>query len=867
MARVKIPLLGVTSTPTSRDGECVNIMNMRPVRGSYKPVAPAQVDMVFSRDYNHLFIHKTELIEKWIGVQDNQIYADVMGSSLLLATLPEKVNSVQQTGNVLSFITDSNIYYAIYKDRGYVYLGELPELPDARYDTSDIKRDGIYPYHRTGIYPNTEEEWIRDFKSTLSLLQHLFINGGKDDNGILHAGFGAHLFDAHLLRYAYRLYDGSLIKYSAPILLMPSEDIMTLKMMENKGDGIPETVLRGYRPYIERIGTIDPKWKDVIQSVDIFLSPALGITNHDTKFREHLPWRGKEILPLKCELIDVMLDDYVEAIKNVSNLYHVKSVSVDEFNSTNRIDVLSDKNKYNNLIFNEAMKNDSFSHHKTGAKGANVLNSRLRLRSVKTTFFDGFKPVNFMFKGKYNGDNSMKYEIDGSFTDLPIISNHDGEEWMSVVTLMVNGRKIYVSSTYTVSNNMLGDSISSMLSYPDTRANHMTIYAKRVDGVYVVENVDLVPHPSLNVAYYCSWQFGVNGRGVYRWRWERLPTVSSNKQVEEKSKLKVSQINNPFLFPVENTYTVGFGNILNEASIVMNVSDRNYGVYPAYVFTDSGVFTMSGQSSDMVHASVQAPTFSEPVVSDVICQTPYGVAFITRSGLMLINQHGTQHLSPQFTTEEVRAYIRNPEKYPYFSIFSGRSFLFFLEGVSVMIYDSVHDELIVSHGNIGYSFVYSFREKQYYMTSYMYDNMVDNAYPKLYALKGRNLLNLEKLGSNRAKVALVTHPLSFDASQSVKRLERVVMRAELHDVNTDVGELREKTTIALFHSIDGVNFEPTRGHRLIKNGNYKDYDLGLLSRTKWRQYVFMFAGEIGIDSEINYLDIEISGEYSNDKMR
>ena len=144
--------------------------------------------------------------------------------------------------------------------------------------------------------------------------------------------------------------------------------------------------------------------------------------------------------------------------------------------------------------------------------------------------------------------------------------------------------------------------MNAFISYPDPRAVKLSVLSTSIDGLVFTErlSIELTPHPYLNIAYAINDELlplitNVNSTAYlpygYSYRWE--PKITIN----ESNKLKVSEINNPFVFPNINTYQIGSGKILNESSIIMNVSDRNYGMYPVFVFTDNGVFTMSGQTA------------------------------------------------------------------------------------------------------------------------------------------------------------------------------------------------------------------------------------------------------------------------------
>ena len=113
---------------------------------------------------------------------------------------------------------------------------------------------------------------------------------------------------------------------------------------------------------------------------------------------------------------------------------------------------------------------------------------------------------------------------------------------------------------------------------------------------------------------------------------------------------------------------------------------------------------------------------------------------------------------------------------------------------------------------------------------------------------------------------MLPYPIEFGTTD-LKKLERVFLRALMRNVNNGYTEVSGKMIVAVFRSMDGVNFTPIRGLLLSKNGNYKDFDLGLFARTKFRQYVFMLVGTMDENSEVQHIEFEVDKEYKNEKMR
>jgi hypothetical protein len=210
------------------------------------------------------------------------------------------INSIQQTGNTLSLITSDNVYYLLYRknkeseeSRDYIFLGKLPQIPVIDLRTSNnmiferVHYDEVYTSN--SVRP---EDFIDATKG--------LVNVAIDK---LNEAHGLHLFDACFIRYAFRLYDGTLIKHSPPILIMPARSILgntSISPGEKHMDSlkwVDYTILHdgnlwyisdgslvsvhGYRIYMRYDLSFEDweDWKDIIKSVDIFMSQPLGLSN------------------------------------------------------------------------------------------------------------------------------------------------------------------------------------------------------------------------------------------------------------------------------------------------------------------------------------------------------------------------------------------------------------------------------------------------------------------------------------------------------------------------------------------------------------------------------------------------------------
>lgn len=891
--KVSIPIAGITSHPNHKDGESSLKVNLRPHSGYHKPVAPRKVIAELSNDYDHLFVHRGNGYENWIGITPYFIHkrADTDNPLLIFTAVDGeeiKVDHIEAIGNVLVVHTQSGTHYLLYKNGEYKNLGQIPSLP--RVDVANTN-----PVTMTRTYREVYSA-APDDESMLEMTKGMVAEMVHDKEEELY------LHDAVVLRYAFRLYDGSVIKHSPPILVMPQHhyrDFGKAKLYKDSNGFTDQSYIEllFYKMNLTYDFSSLEDWKDIIKSVDFFVSANVGLTwtdliadgfwrgvgtgapsggvtihiyeadgktkysrppergtgestsgNRDSTVATRPDRGGADRESFRDGGADTALrtgtsiySDAKEKVINASQFYLY--YSEDNFEEGHKVMTFPSakstvKKRHANIIHQELMPNDAYTHHYYEPLQTNTYNSRLRYIGYSQYLSMPFSSSWFKATQKYNGEQDQGVE---------------GEVRIAVVINTEQGEKTVISEL------AFSPYLSSMLSYPDDRARKMTFYLKTSRGNWrAIETFELTPHPTLNIAYYIADDLkpiNLNLASPSPGAGEGVP--STNNRLEYPSTIRVSETSNPFYFPVKNSYYIQAGRILAESTIAMNVTDRNYGTHPMFVFTDQGIFTMAGQTAETVHASIQAPTFMEPPISRITAATPHGVVFVTRRGLMMINQHSTQFLSPQLQLPVDNILIdRTPYTVDAMRI-EPASFMEYLEDLQAIVYDPYQDELIVSSSGYEYSYVYNFEQQEYYMTTETIVKMVEGAYPRLYALRDRELIDFAQNGAQTAEVALITRPLLF-GTPDVKDIERFTLRSLLTHTT--------KLQMALYSAMDGRSYTALKGHA-YSDGNYKDLDLGLLSRITYRQFIVALSGEVGIESEIQLLDFEAEHRYNDTKLR
>lgn len=909
MGRIQIPLKGITTTSTYEEGEMFSLVNLRPMNGALHPVAPRKVMQELSQKYDIVFVHQNRgEYENWIGIMNNErspsIYWDILSDNpdpiQSYHGINEKINSIEQIGNTLSLITDSNIYYLLFQDGKYSFLGELPQLPVINFKTSDQMSSMQYYFsNEYGSGTVKPDNFIDATKGLVNKAMDLLMNGGTV-NGKPIDGLGLQLFDAHFVRYAFRLYDGTLTKHSAPILIMPIRPIVGNEE-ENNTDSIKSISyeftggsltsnskidIHGFRVAMtydfEQLGNDRyEKWEDLIKSVDIFMSQPLGLSSIEN-IRKDMPTSTPK--SISFNLIKGMSPEALKNIENTSTFYLVRSVDLGKkvlgIEAENPFDFLpsteSDFSKMENLIFQEVMSDDQFSHHKQGAGVSYAYNSRLHLANIKTTFFRGFNPEYFLWHNTH--------------TQFPI-KNEDGEVvgWEDNTQGNYNGylykdapdtvyrtlmfefdifvgsalERVYSSYSGGYFGNTYRVFMSPFISYPDPRAHRVTLYGIDHEGKWFkLFTAPMHKHNLLNIAFY------VNERLVPIIIDTKTPVVNppiTSKTISlTENKIKVSELNNPIVFPAKNTYQVGNGTVLAMASNAIRISEGQFGQFPLYVFTTQGIYSLNVGEGEVVYSNISAPTSYEIPTSKIVASTPFGVVFTSARGVCIIRGQEVEVLTQALheKPKELNVEFLPPmqDKIHNYT----KPLNLYLREIDSLVYDPYENELIICDKEAKFNYIINLYSQSFYQSTERIDLVVDNTYPQLYVI-GDNILkdfesaDLDSEGNaSRVDVSFITRPLQFGMPY-IKWLEKVQLFCTMYDVNPLV--------YVSHSSSNGINFKAMSGMAPTKRANYTTLETPRIAGNKFRDFLFCFGATLEPKSVIDYLYSWIGAEYKDRLMK
>lgn len=810
------------------DGDLSLSLGVIPEDGALKPILAPAVKFKLGEGEEIVFIHKTSGYEHYItrnGTSYTWFDKTTPGTRENIGVVNGCIN-VTSVGNTLIFLTETGVQYYLWKGGsiGYLYLGsKIPECPLAFGLQGELVRTDEFTINFNGI---SEGDIFKEFsddnktKVTDQVLAKVnkFIAEESTNKGRFIYPF--------FIRYAYRLYDGSLTMHSAPILMIASSDLSPQVFWNHiRGKGsYKEATMRVVamvhkldyavieQSYINNLSN----WKDIVRSVDIFCSKpiytydqngkcerfaasseidsycvckhtnqAASTNTYPLRYQKHTfnklyaftydPTNftypaGRLILPRRS--VDAVKED----IKSTSQFYMLESIKIEAL-TTSRTLLDIEEDYLQSLVTREVMTDDYDSHDTIVPRYAFAYNSRLNIANIKKMLFSGYNAASvFCYTDGYVGNWNDEYITPTYFDDKAAYSIY--------IYIKQDGRDIIVKGdAYQLGNY---DAPMLFIYYPNVNAYKAVIVKWHVFGSPY--EVQLEQHGFLNGSFYFGGWDNPEQKGT-------TPTVSSisDRTIDVSNKIYTSEVGNPFYFPVLGINSVGTGEIKGICSAVKALSQGQFGQFPLYAFTTEGVWALE-VSSTGTYSAKQPVTRDVCINSKSITQTDSAVLFATDRGIMQISGSTTQCLTDTIDTDSP------------FSLSSLPGFDFVLteynrqapaddkllmEKITVapfrtflancrMIYDYTHQRIVVYNPNYSYAYVFSIDSRQWgMMRSDIQSNI--NSYPDALAMDTHgNLVDFSSSSADGSLALVVTRPFKFGQPDLHKTIDTIIQRGTFH---------------------------------------------------------------------------------------
>ena len=812
----EIKYSGFSAVPSDyecSDGSLAVSINLLPENGALQPILPPSVEIQLSDDIGScVFIHESSSFTHYIVAKDNSYSWFDKKKPDTTTAIGNVTNCIKVTsvGNTLIFLTDNGMQYYLWKgdSTGYLYLGsKIPECPLSFGLQGELVRTDEFSISFNGISEgDIWKEFSDDNKNKITdqVLAEESTNKGR-------------FIYPFFIRYAYRLYDGSLTMHSAPILMIASSDLSPQVFWNHiRGKGSYKEAAMRVVAMVHKLdyAVIDQSyinnlsnWKDIVRSVDIFCSKpiytydqngkcerfaasseidsycvckhtnqAASTTTYPLRYQKHTfnklyaftfdPTNftypaGRLILPRRS--VDAVKED----IKSTSQFYMLESIKIEAL-TTSRTLLNIEEDYLQSLVTREVMTDDYDSHDTIVPRYAFAYNSRLNIANIKKMLFSGYNAASvFCYTDGYVGNWNDEHMTPTYFDDKAAYSVY--------IYIKQDGRDIIVrGDAYQLGNY---DTPMLFIYYPNVNAYKAVIVKWYVwSSPYEVQ---LEQHGFLNGSFYFGGWDNPEQKGT-------TPTVSSisDRTIDVPNKIYTSEVNNPFYFPVLGINTVGTGEIKGICSAAKALSEGQFGQFPLYAFTSEGVWALE-VSSTGTYSAKQPITRDVCINPDGITQLDSAVLFPTDRGIMLISGSQTQCISEAINSEYPFDALRLPGFDKLHTMLGHEpatdkclptlSFTKFLKQCR-MLYDYVHQRVIVYAPGITYAYVFSLKTNQWGM---MFSNIVShlNSYPDALAMDTKNaVLNFSVPITDTVKCLYVTRPLKLEAANVLKTVASVIQR-------------------------------------------------------------------------------------------
>lgn len=818
------------------DGDLSTALGVVSEDGSLKPMLEPKVIMTFSKPslkvvhihetsaFHYYIVHDTETGDVYYTEQEQQREPML---NLLYKFGTTKLCSFSSIGNVLIVITENRMYYFLWKSKsdGYLSLGtHMPECPISFGLQTEVVRTDAFTIEYDGTsYEDLFKEFTDKNKTKITGQVLAKVNKFIAEEATNKGRFIFPFF----VRYAYRLYDGSLVMHSAPVLMIASSGIAPTVSAELYGK-VDRTYTLANLRIIGALSRLDyavieqrsiaelENWKDIIRSVDIFISAPIYTYDQNGKcsrfkkesdmksycvckhinqnvdlqgekyslrYQKHTIGQlytftfGDPSKPLTewpslkyCLAIPERSADEVSGdIRDASRFFLIKSVKIDELNCKRTVIDIG-KDYLQSLLNREVLTDDYDSHDILVPKYTFPYNSRLNIANIRKQLFKGFNAgALFCYT-----DDFVDYNNDGTAIQQGTVS------FKVYVAIKQDGKDIVVCGD---SCKLSANASTIFLYYPNTNAYKAYIY-KQGYITYTYE-VPLQPHPFLNGAYYFGGWEDMEPTGAYT----PVESPMADRIVEVPNKIYTSQVNNPFFFPTTGINTIGTGKILGICAAVKALSQGQFGQFPLYAFSTDGVWALE-VSSTGGYSAKQPITREICINSESITQMDSAVLFTTNRGIMLLSgsqvtcisdsiNNPTPLLIPSLPKIEYvkEVYISERSKMQA-KLLDSLDIIPFVEYLSScsMLFDYTHQRIVVYNPEQAYAYVYALKTHQWGMILCNISATV-NSYPESLAMDAdANLVNFSATEATKSAVLLITRAFKLDNPDVLKTIDTLIVR-------------------------------------------------------------------------------------------
>lgn len=785
--RQEVILKGLTHSPSDydcQDGELATCLNLINEDGALHPIQQpvvvessknitidqySSIELVHKVTHNqaihsHYIIRSSDFQdrERWGWIEQDS--TDGTPTEFLLGD-DFHVNSVCAIGNVLCFVGIKTTKYAIWKNGSYLIFGKEDlqfgiEIANTYHQDLTLKveaGDNFYDYFivesgNLNMYYNTSAIGTRKMFTDLDAIANKKL-----------AELGTEYLKRNVFGVAaLRLYDGTYINISNPFVLPSAESNAVSRKINIYKDPVKpdapngKTITSGvginkYTIEIREVGNLQ-QYEDIVQGVDIFLTNGESFYQIDKSY------------PLASE-------------------DGIQWLFLDDMNARDVHDTIGNMPFYHSIF----IPLSDFEHPKV-VKRPTQAEENISLADLNRIAFGGTTAITYNNRLHIAG---IRKNIDSSLVRQPY--GYKNEEYLTAIYEIPTSNGTYYLNG-SIGNNQ------DIISVPISDVKEIVVYIK-FTGIYAKARISLYSPSNFGLSFFVRTKTGDidvvidDNEDITESEWNAIKqkadsfAVSNSDDSYQPSLIRVSEAENPLVFPAKNSVQVGSSIVSAMAANTRPISEGQFGDAPLYAFTDEGVWVlMLGEEGTYIAR--------QPANRD-ICSNPKGILQIddavlypTERGIMMQRGRESECITDvldgfPFDFTLIYSYSKKNQYYP-ISILELQDFedgevayvrfRKYLKNAN-MIYDYYDSRIIVFNPSYSYAYVYSLKSNLWGTMVNVFAKRV-NSYPESYAINnaGKIVNVYVEEPSDNIPFFFCTRPLTLGQGDSHKTMFTCLIR-------------------------------------------------------------------------------------------
>lgn len=852
------------------------------------------------------------------------------GNAVLTIENLQLVTNVEFFGNFVCCFTECGIFYLIYMDGTYRGLGERPSIPDMNISVSSkletLKTEETY--YTMGTADELESTWSYNERGYIDeCVSILNSSGYYVDRALFRVAL--RLYDGSYINISNIIYvsdetDADGVSRDAYNMISYASDTEIPSQYK--------VFVRGFKPDFSFDTSILSNWKNIVVGIDVFSTASIpgkkcALVGAATKFEMYTEksldelWNDIASAYLYYKVAEYDIDgNLLYRLDDVSPVNLALQQGLETMSVPSSLSSFDVQHSY---VYNGRLHIASFREYffkgydavaympvASGRSELDAMQVQVKIRTTQGDFTtekyfvepslgdDGYTPV---LPTMLTYPDTRAYEMDiyvrmGSVVygkTFPLIAHkylniaYYLHKWYSPYSISVtadfaNGGKPAAGVSDMQVLKMFGSApgvyevvynvsrscwMYKGAVFPPDEFKNLRIFAihrNAVDGDKLIFAIkrngasDLTFKDIYNIPVDETWKV-----------FSEMPEVEFYPYEERRNVMKVSMVDNPFIFPAKCTYTPSQSGIIGLSSNTVALSQGQFGQFPLFVFCNDGIWAMSVDSSGSV-AYLSSHQLSRDVCvnSHTICGVGVGVVFAGKRGFMLITGNSLKNISESMQGNDNQL-TGVPD-----DVFKQISSLVSLKGNTAdsdfqknisnafVAHMPAHNELFVCNSAEGLSYIYSFASAMWTRYDAVFMNKVKGTSTPHFIVPSGEKTAIYTIpddisGDNR--ILIFTRPQIW-GTKLPKRIIQLLLHAYL-DTPEDVVSGMPLLGCYLLAGNDGVHFKLIAGCE--KNTRIQDVLFPYFPTQSYKYYLFAIVGNWGKSSVITGFDVDIDVPWRN----